>query len=100
MYLAYGSGVLMPAMETQGVLLLAREDLRALCSGTLTLGSCLERGAIALLAKPLPNSAPLRAAFQAQFLNDLFEREPECMERFESNAPAGDSPASIPGKRK
>ena len=89
MYLAYGSGVLAPAMETQGVLLLTRENLRTICSGPVTLEACLQRGAAALLAKPLPASAPLCPAFQARFLDALFDREPECMERFERAAPPG-----------
>jgi len=88
-YLAYGVGELKPAMETQGILLLRREDVAALCAGEITLGGYRARGGKLLLARPLPDGAVLVPHLQLRFLDLLFAMEPTLMRDYINEAPEG-----------
>ena len=78
-YLAYGKGNLTPNMETQGILLLRKEDVGMICSGNTTFGAYKESGGKFILAKPLPEDCVFVPHVQLRFLNDLFTLESELM---------------------
>jgi len=82
MYLAHGVGALKPDMETQGILLLRREGIAALCAGKVTLGAYRANGGKLILARPLPDDAVLVPHIQLHFLNRLFGMEPALMDGF------------------
>ena len=78
-YLTYGKGILAPDMETQGILLLRKEDISMICAGDTTFGAYQESGGKFLLANPLPGDCVLVPHVQLRFLNDLFTLESELM---------------------
>ena len=87
MYLAYGRGVLLPNMETQGVLLLRREDIEIICSREITFKEYKENGGKFILAKALPDEGILSPHIQLQFLNQLFTLENGLMTDFMKSEP-------------
>ena len=87
MYLAYGFGDLNPDMETQGILLLRKEDIESICSGRVLLREYKENGGKVILAKPLPDGAVLSPNIQLRFLNKLFAVEPELMNDYMNVSP-------------
>ena len=82
MYLTYGHGKLVPQMETQGILLLRKEDVEMICTKNVTLKEYKENGGKFLLAKELPENAVLLPHIQLRFLHDLFELEEDMMENY------------------
>ena len=82
MYLAYGKGELKPDMETQGILLLRKEDIVNICSHDITFGEYKELGGKYILAKPLPDNGILTPNIQLDFLNKLFLLEPELISNY------------------
>ena len=87
MYLTYGVGDLKPDMETQGILLLRKEDVESICSGVVSLREYKENGGKIILAKPLPDDAVLSPNIQLRFLNKLFVVEPELMKDYIDASP-------------
>jgi len=82
MYLAYGSGALRPAMETQGILLLRKEDIAMICADRLTFGAYKKNGGKFVLVQQLPEQAILVPHTPLRFLNKLFDLESEMMAEF------------------
>jgi len=82
MYLAHGSGALRPAMETQGILLLHRENIAMICGSKTTFGAYKSNGGKCILAQPLPEEATLVPHTQLHFLHALFDLESEMMAAF------------------
>lgn len=82
MYLAYGKGKLKPDMETQGILLLRKEDILNICSHEITFREYKELGGKYILAKPLPDNGILVPNMQLNFLNKLFLLEPDLISNY------------------
>ncbi|MHB1153782.1 MAG: NUDIX domain-containing protein [Eubacteriales bacterium] len=82
MYLAYGKGELKPDMETQGILLLRKEDITTICSRDITFSEYKDLGGKYILAKPLPDNGVLSPNIQLRFLSKLFLLEPNLMSKF------------------
>jgi len=82
MYLAHGNGVLRPAMETQGILLLRKEEIAMICPGNTTFGAYKKNGGKFILTRPLPEDATLVPHTQLRFLNTLFALESKMMADF------------------
>lgn len=79
MYLAYGKGKLVPSMETQGILLLRKEDINLICSKDITFKEYKNNGGKYILANSFPDDAILIPHNQMRFLNKLFTLESELM---------------------
>ncbi len=79
MYLAYGKGKLVPGMETQGILLLRKEDINLICSRDTTFKEYKDNGGKYILVNPLPEDAILVPHNQLRFLNKLFTLEADLM---------------------
>lgn len=82
MYLAYGKGKLVPSMETQGILLLRKEDINLICSKDTTFKDYKDYGGKFILVNPLPEDAVLVPHNQLRFLNKLFTLESELMTNY------------------
>lgn len=82
MYLAYGKGKLVPSMETQGILLLRKEDINLICSKDTTFKEYKDNGGKFILVNPLPEDAVLIPHNQLRFLNKLFTFESELMTNY------------------
>ena len=82
MYLAYGRGKLAPSMETQGILLLRKEDINLICSNNTTFKEYKNNGGKFILVNPLPDDAFLISHNQLYFLNKLFTLESELMTNY------------------
>lgn len=82
MYLAYGHGKLTPNMETQGILLLRKEDIHLICSKDTTFKEYKENGGEFILVNPLPEDALLLPHNQLRFWDKLFTLESELMDDF------------------
>jgi hypothetical protein len=88
MYLAYGKGKLRPNMETQGILLLRRQDIDLICSNNITFAEYQKKGGKCILTEKLkkvgenPENFILAPKIQLLFLNQLFKLEPKSMERW------------------
>ena len=76
-YLAEGEGTPLPAAETQGLLLLRPDEVRAVARGQLTLGALLEAGGKAVFRTALPTGLPLEPLTQLRALALLLDRHPE-----------------------
>lgn len=82
MYLAYGMGELAPNMETQGILLLRKEDINLICSKDTTFKKYKDYGGKFILVKSLPEDALLIPHSQLHFLNKLFTLESELINNY------------------
>ena len=79
MYLTYGKGELRPSMETQGILLLRREDIENICMKNMTFKEYKESGGKYILVDDLPEDYYLFPHVQLHFLHNLFTSESELM---------------------
>lgn len=84
MYLAYGKGELKPDTETQGILLLRKEDIANICSKDITFKEYKDMGGKYILASPLPDDGILSPNMQLHFLNKLFLMEPDLIADYTS----------------
>ena len=82
MYLTYGKGELKPNMETQGILLMRREDIENICTKNMKFKDYKESGGKYILVVDLPEEHYLEPHVQLQFLNSLFASESELMKNF------------------
>ncbi|WLR57483.1 NUDIX hydrolase [Mesobacillus subterraneus] len=81
MYLAYSNTAPVPSSETNGLLLLSREEISLICTQKITLEKFIAQGGKASLSRKINFGLPLEPFPQLLFLAELFEKEASLLDQ-------------------